>query len=41
MCLRVDFDPTIWDGGYFWHEVLYTADSFVHMAIYDMEMKLV
>ena len=41
MCPVIGFGPTVWDGGYVWHKVLYTAGSFVCMAIYDMEIKLV
>ena len=41
MCPGVGFDPTVWDDGYLWYRVLYTADSFVYMAKYDLEIKLV
>ena len=37
MCHEVGFIPTVWaDGGYSWYKVLYTADSFVYMAMYDL-----
>ena len=34
------FDPTVWDGGYLWHKVLYTAHGFVYMAINDLEIPI-
>ena len=34
-------DSTVWDGGYLWYKVLYTACSFVYMAAYDLQIKLV
>ena len=37
----VCFDPIVLGGRYLWYKVLYFADSFVYMAIYDLEVKLV
>ena len=34
-------DSTVWDGGYLWHKVWYTAQSFICMAVYDLEIKIV
>ena len=42
MCPRVGFDPTVWDVGICGIKCsIRTADCFVHMAVYDLEMKLV
>ena len=34
-------DSTAWEGRYLWYKVLYAAHSYVYMAVWDMEMKLV
>ena len=31
----------VWDGGYMWYKVLYIVHSFVYMAVYNLEIKLV
>ena len=42
MCPGVDFDPTVWDMGICGIKCsISTADFFVYMAVYDLEMKLV
>ena len=30
---EADFDNAVWDAGYLWYKVLYSADKFVYMAI--------
>ena len=41
MCPGGGFDSTVWDSEYLWYKVLNTADSFVYMAKYDPEIKIV
>ena len=42
MCPGVGFDPTLWDVGIRGIKCsISTANCFVYMAVYDLEMKLV
>ena len=42
MCPGVGFDTTVWDVGICGIKCsIFTADCFVYMAVYDLEIKLV
>ena len=37
----ITLDFTVWEGGYLWYKVLYTAKSFVYLAVHDLEIKFI